>query len=141
MTQPFSEYEKKGWGEMPGASRPRIPFILRCLSVKGNSCDKRGDKRAGANAQPPQPGTVRLGDVSQSIYHRRCPISTGHEGGKGSRRNKAGFSLCPWLLYISDRIQSGEKKKTLSNLALEVWFLFLFYFFNFLYSKSFSLKF
>jgi hypothetical protein len=46
---------------MPGASHPRIPFILRCLSVKGNSCDKRGDKRAGAKVQPPQTGTVGPG--------------------------------------------------------------------------------
>lgn len=113
--------------KMPAASHPRIPFIPRCLSVKGDSCDKRGGKHAGATVQTPQPGTVGLVMLPRVEGQGRKA-----EWEKGNRNR---LSLCPWLLYISDRTQSEQKPFPVWHCALVSLFLI------FLYSNSFSLRF
>lgn len=136
MTQPFLEYEKKERfkkKKMPAASHPRIPFILRCLSVKGDSCDKRGDKCAGANVQTPQPGTVGLVMLLRVVTTPSCKDRAGRQN--GSRGNDTGFASASGFYISQTEHRVNKSPFQFGTCALVSLFLI------FLYSNSFSLRF
>lgn len=119
--------------KMPAASHPRIPFILRCLSVKGDSCDKRGDKCAGANVQTPQPGTVGLVMLRRVFTTPSCKDRAGRQN--GSRGNDTGFASASGFYISQTEHRVNKSPFQFGTCALVSLFLI------FLYSNSFSLRF